>query len=98
MAPDTTPISASLRVETPIREALTFDDVLVVPAFSDVLPTSVDTTARFTRTIRLNIPLVSSAMDTVTEGPMAIAMAQLGASASSIRTSRRRSRRRPCAR
>jgi IMP dehydrogenase len=79
MAPDTTPIaSASIRMDAAIQEALTFDDVLVVPAFSDVLPAAADTSTRFTRTIRLNVPLVSSAMDTVTEGPMAIAMAQLG--------------------
>jgi len=61
-----------------IREALTFDDVLLVPAASTVLPSTADTTTRVTRSIRLNIPLLSSAMDTVTEGRMAIAMAQAG--------------------
>ena len=61
-----------------IREALTFDDVLLVPAASNVLPTTADTRTRVTRAIDLNIPLLSSAMDTVTEGRMAIAMAQAG--------------------
>ena len=61
-----------------ISEALAFDDVLLVPAYSQVLPAAADTSTRFTRTIRLNIPLISSAMDTVTEGAMAIAMAQHG--------------------
>ena len=61
-----------------IREGLTFDDVLLEPGASDVMPTEVDTTTRFTREIRLNIPLVSSAMDTVTESRLAIAMAQAG--------------------
>ncbi|TCP59742.1 IMP dehydrogenase [Rhodovulum bhavnagarense] len=61
-----------------IREALTFDDVLLVPAASSVLPNQADTRTRVTRDIRLNIPLVSSAMDTVTEHRMAIAMAQAG--------------------
>ncbi|WP_300513514.1 IMP dehydrogenase [Aliiroseovarius sp.] len=61
-----------------IREALTFDDVLLVPAASDVLPTTADTTTFVTRSIALNIPLLSSAMDTVTEARMAIAMAQAG--------------------
>jgi IMP dehydrogenase len=61
-----------------IAEALAFDDVLVVPAYSQVLPTLTDTRTRLTRTISLNIPLLSAAMDTVTEGPMAIAMAQQG--------------------
>ncbi len=61
-----------------IREALTFDDVLLVPAASSVLPSTADTTTRVTREIRLNIPLLSSAMDTVTESRMAIAMAQAG--------------------
>ncbi|MEO0743721.1 MAG: IMP dehydrogenase [Pseudomonadota bacterium] len=61
-----------------IREALTFDDVLLVPAASSVLPANADTRTRVTRRIDLNIPLLSSAMDTVTEGRMAIAMAQAG--------------------
>ncbi len=61
-----------------IREALTFDDVLLVPAASDVIPATADTTTWATREIALNIPLLSSAMDTVTESRMAIAMAQSG--------------------
>ncbi len=61
-----------------IREALTFDDVLLVPAASSVLPNQADTTTFVTKSIRLNIPLLSSAMDTVTEARMAIAMAQAG--------------------
>jgi len=61
-----------------IREALTFDDVLLVPAASDVLPSEVKTNSRLTRTIELGIPLLSAAMDTVTESALAIAMAQAG--------------------
>lgn len=61
-----------------IREALTFDDVLLVPAASSVLPSQADTRTRVTRSIAMNIPLLSSAMDTVTEARMAIAMAQAG--------------------
>ena len=61
-----------------IREALTFDDVLLVPGASNVLPSTADTTTRVTRSIVLNIPLLSSAMDTVTESRMAISMAQAG--------------------
>jgi IMP dehydrogenase len=61
-----------------IREALTFDDVLLVPAKSSVLPNTADTRTRVTKSIELNIPLLSSAMDTVTEAKMAIAMAQAG--------------------
>ncbi|TWT10282.1 IMP dehydrogenase [Reyranella sp. CPCC 100927] len=60
------------------QEALTFDDVLLKPAASSVLPGQVDTRSRLTRTIDLRIPLMSAAMDTVTEAPMAIAMAQAG--------------------
>ncbi|MGI9393310.1 MAG: IMP dehydrogenase, partial [Boseongicola sp.] len=59
-----------------IREALTFDDVLLVPAASSVLPAAADTRTKVTQNIDMNIPLLSSAMDTVTEGRMAIAMAQ----------------------
>ncbi len=61
-----------------IREALTFDDVLLVPGASSVLPSQADTRTRVTKSIALNIPLLSSAMDTVTESRMAIAMAQAG--------------------
>ena len=61
-----------------IREALTFDDVLLLPAASNVMPAQADTRTRATREIKLNIPLLSSAMDTVTEARMAIAMAQAG--------------------
>src|SRR6056297_2633527 len=61
-----------------IREALTFDDVLLVPAKSSVLPSTADTRTRVTGSIDLNIPLLSSAMDTVTESGMAICMAQTG--------------------
>ncbi len=61
-----------------IREALTFDDVLLVPQESNVLPGHVKVNTRVTREIQLNIPMISAAMDTVTESPMAIAMAQMG--------------------
>ncbi|HXL66640.1 MAG TPA: IMP dehydrogenase [Xanthobacteraceae bacterium] len=60
------------------REGLTFDDVLIRPGLSDVMPSEVDVRSRITRSISLNIPIVASAMDTVTEAPMAIAMAQAG--------------------
>ena len=65
-------------VNSPVPEALTFDDVLLVPSFSSVLPAEVDTTTKLTRKIRLNIPLVSAAMDTVTESRLAIALARQG--------------------
>jgi len=61
-----------------IKEGLTFDDVLLVPAFSEVLPNEVDTSTKFSRGIDLRIPLCSSAMDTVTEAALAIALAQQG--------------------
>ncbi len=65
-------------MELTIREALAFDDVLLEPAYSEVLPGDVLTSGRFSRRIPLNVPLVSAAMDTVTEHQMAIAMAQAG--------------------
>src|SRR5208283_6063899 len=61
-----------------IPEGLTFDDVLLVPAHSELLPADADTRTRLTRGIPLNIPIVSSAMDTVTESHLAIALAQQG--------------------
>ena len=64
--------------EIGIATALTFDDVLLVPQHSTVLPAQVDISTRLTRNVRLNVPLVSAAMDTVTESAMAIAMAQQG--------------------
>ncbi len=60
------------------QEALTFDDVLLIPGYSEVLPKDVSLKTRLTRGIELNIPLVSAAMDTVTEARLAIAMAQEG--------------------
>ena len=65
-------------LEFPVPEALTFDDVLLVPAHSRILPGHVDTKTRLTRKITLNVPLVSSAMDTVTESRLAVALAQEG--------------------
>ncbi len=61
-----------------VGEALTYDDVLLVPAYSEVLPRDVDISSRLTRNIRVNVPIVSAAMDTVTESDLAIAMAQEG--------------------
>tara|TARA_B100000427_G_scaffold309057_1_gene297746 strand:- start:758 stop:2218 length:1461 start_codon:yes stop_codon:yes gene_type:complete len=61
-----------------LKEGLTYDDVLVVPAYSEILPHMVDVSSRFTKNITLNIPIVSAAMDTVTESKMAIAIAQEG--------------------
>src|SRR5262245_42212355 len=61
-----------------LEEALTFDDVLLVPAYSDILPREVDLSTQLTRRIRLNLPMLSAAMDTVTEGRLAITMAQEG--------------------
>src|SRR5687768_8365392 len=60
------------------REGLTFDDVLLVPAASEVMPSEASTETKFTRSVSLEIPLVSAAMDTVTEARLAIAMARLG--------------------
>ena len=59
-----------------LHEGLTFDDVLLVPAYSEVLPREVDLKCQFSRNIHLNIPVVSAAMDTVTESKMAIAIAR----------------------
>jgi IMP dehydrogenase len=82
MAPPDSHVStahaAGTGVASRIAEALAFDDVLLVPGYSEVLPTLVKTHSKLTRTISLNIPLVSSAMDTVTESGMSIAMAQHG--------------------
>jgi len=65
-------------IEFPVPEALTFDDVLLVPAYSDIVPTQVNTQTQLSRNVTLTIPLLSAAMDTVTESRLAIAMAQQG--------------------
>ncbi len=61
-----------------VGEGLTYDDVLLIPAFSEVLPRDVNIQTKFSRNIKLNVPIVSAAMDTVTESEMAIAMAREG--------------------
>lgn len=61
-----------------LTEGLTYDDVLMIPAYSEILPRDVDTSSHFSKNIKLNVPIVSAAMDTVTESAMAIAMAQSG--------------------
>ena len=58
------------------EEGLTYDDVLIVPAYSDILPKEVDITSKFTKNIAINSPIVSAAMDTVTEANLAIALAK----------------------
>jgi len=83
MAPDTTPPArqadqARARAPRAIAEALAFDDILLVPGYSQVLPSQTSVATRLTRRIGLNIPLLAAAMDTVTESAMAIAMAQAG--------------------
>jgi IMP dehydrogenase len=65
-------------IHFPVPEALTFDDVLLLPSRSDVVPATVNTQTQITRNIRLNVPIISAAMDTVTESHMAIALAQQG--------------------
>ena len=65
-------------IMVPIKEALTFDDVTLVPKYSEVLPSEVDTSIKLTKTLKLKIPLLSSAMDTVTESRMAVAIAKAG--------------------
>ena len=68
----------SFIAEKVVMDGLTFDDVLLVPAYSEVLPRNVDLSTKFSRNISLNVPLVSAAMDTVTEAQLAIAIAREG--------------------
>src|SRR5919107_2555745 len=80
MAQSKSLIDSPTSLDIGLRTALTFDDVLLVPRHSTVLPAQVDVSTRLTRNIPLNVPLLSAAMDTVTESEMAIAMAQHGGS------------------
>jgi IMP dehydrogenase len=75
-----------MMLEEDLRTGLTFDDVLLVPAQSSTLPRNVDTTVQLMPGVKLNIPLLSAAMDTVTDARMAIAMAREGGWESSIKT------------
>jgi IMP dehydrogenase len=74
----TEPLDAAAQVNAGLPEALTFDDVLLVPRHSEILPSQVDVSSQLTKEIRLNVPILSAAMDTVTESRLAIAMAQQG--------------------
>src|SRR3954471_24596461 len=65
-------------IHFPVPEALTFDDVLLLPGFSDVVPAEANTKTRLSRNIEINIPIIAAAMDTVTESRLAIALAQQG--------------------
>src|ERR687893_1226859 len=78
MPPTKFEIPTPVSLEAGLRTALTFDDILLVPKHSTVVPAEVDVSTRLTRNIRLNVPLLSAAMDTVTESGLAIAMAQQG--------------------
>jgi len=78
MTPTQTKEAINKSLEAGLRTALTFDDILLVPRHSTVLPAQVDVSTNLTRNIKLNVPLLSAAMDTVTESEMAIAMAQQG--------------------
>ncbi|HSG01056.1 MAG TPA: IMP dehydrogenase, partial [Vicinamibacterales bacterium] len=71
-------LGAATQIATGLSEALTFDDILLAPRQSDVLPSKVDVRSKLTHTIQLNVPILSAAMDTVTESRLAIAMAQQG--------------------
>src|SRR5580765_8812060 len=71
-------LGAAAQIAAGLTEALTFDDILLLPRHSNVLPSQVDIGTRFTRRIKLNVPILSAAMDTVTENRLAIAMAQQG--------------------
>ena len=68
----------SYKMDRIIGEGLTFDDVLIVPRYSEVLPSQVDITTRLTRNITMNCPIVSAAMDTITDSRLAIALAREG--------------------